>query len=190
MLTEAAGSAGKSQPNSSSVDDEDLDEFDLYPGTLELPNLRSPRGSINSNYGSRHGSTCSQGSNSSTLSWTSLQALRRIANQSRAGSIVGKVSQMQTHLYEHSMTYGDCNPDEYRQTLVESYFNHFSVDEYEPPVVPPPTAPPISVATGSAAPPPAGPANANLLAISASNNRTRRGSPAGNAFFSLRETDF
>ena len=39
--------------------------------------------------GSRHGSTCSQGredSNSSTLSWTSLQALRRIANRSRSGS--------------------------------------------------------------------------------------------------------
>ena len=23
--------------------DEDLDEFDLYPGTLELPQMRSPR---------------------------------------------------------------------------------------------------------------------------------------------------
>ena len=34
--------------------DEGLDEFDLYPGTLELPQLRSPRGSLcNSNYGSR-----------------------------------------------------------------------------------------------------------------------------------------
>ena len=37
--------------------------------------------------GSRHGSTCSrEDSNSSTLSWTSLQALRRIANRSRSGS--------------------------------------------------------------------------------------------------------
>ena len=84
-------------PSTSNTADheEGLDEFELYPGTLELPQLRSPRGSLcNSNYGSRHGSTCSQGSNSSTLSWTSLQALRRIANRSRSGSeAVNAVSQ-------------------------------------------------------------------------------------------------
>ena len=33
---------------------------------------------------------------------------------------------MQTHLYEHSMMYGDASPHEYRQTLVESYLNHYS----------------------------------------------------------------
>ena len=98
------------------TDEEDLDEFDLYPGALELPSLRSPRGSIcNSNYGSRHGSTCSQGSNSSTLSWTSLQALRRLANNtaagcnsgsSRAGSIqLGKVSPLQKILSKCSLAH-------------------------------------------------------------------------------------
>ena len=39
---------------------------------------------------------------------------------------VAKVSPMQTHLYEHSMMYGDASPHEYRQTLVESYLNHYS----------------------------------------------------------------
>ena len=68
-----------------------------------------------------------QGSNSSTLSWNSLQTLRKIANtnSSRPGSITGKVSPFQTHLYEHSMMYGDTNPSEYRQTLVESYLHQF-----------------------------------------------------------------
>ena len=58
---------------SNTVEDEtepgEEDEFDLYPDVLELPPLRSPRGSINSIYGSsrngsrhgsRHGSNCSQ----------------------------------------------------------------------------------------------------------------------------------
>ena len=40
--------------------------------------------------------------------------------------VAGKVSPMQTHLYEHSMMYGDASPHEYRQTLVESYLNHYS----------------------------------------------------------------
>ena len=61
------------------------------------------------------------------MSWNSLQTLRKIANtnSSRPGSITGKVSPFQTHLYEHSMMYGDTNPSEYRQTLVESYLHQF-----------------------------------------------------------------
>ena len=39
--------------NETSPTDED-DEYDLYPDVLELPPLRSPRGSISSLYGSRH----------------------------------------------------------------------------------------------------------------------------------------
>lgn len=112
-----------------------------------------------------------QGSNSSTLSWTSLQALRRIANNSRAGSIVGKLSPFQSHLYEHSMTYGDSNPDEYRQTLVESYLQNFSssLDLDAPPTSVPPLVPPPA------------PPLPNLLAISSATTY-RRGSPVGNTF--------
>ena len=85
-----------------------------------------PQGSLNSIYGSRHGSRhgsniSSRGSNSSTISWQSLQILRRIAS-SRAGSIQGKSPpSLQTHLYEHSMMYGDADPDSYRQSLVAGY---------------------------------------------------------------------
>ena len=32
---------------------------------------------------------------------------------------------MNTHLYEHSMMYGDTNPNEYRQTLVDTYLHQF-----------------------------------------------------------------
>ena len=61
--TQAAGITGitnrdfsNNVENETSPTDEDDDEFDLYPDVLELPPLRSPRGSINSLYGSRHGS--------------------------------------------------------------------------------------------------------------------------------------
>ena len=56
---EAAGKTNRDFSNNPENEtDEDDDEFDLYPDVLELPNLRSPRGSINSlyGYGSRHGS--------------------------------------------------------------------------------------------------------------------------------------
>ena len=46
---------------------EEEDELDLFPGGLELPPLRSPRGSLHSLYGSncssRKNSNCSVGSN-------------------------------------------------------------------------------------------------------------------------------
>ena len=75
------------------VDDDLVDaELEAYPGGgLELPPLRSPRGSIHSLYGSnnssRRNSNCSQGSGSSTLSWSSLQALRLAAARARSTSL-------------------------------------------------------------------------------------------------------
>ncbi|XP_071748760.1 uncharacterized protein [Lepeophtheirus salmonis] len=60
--------------------------LDTFSGCLELPPLRSPRGSMHSLFGSgssRRDSCCSQESNASTISWSNIQSLRLLA--ARAG---------------------------------------------------------------------------------------------------------
>ena len=67
----AVGDSSNQFSRNGSVEDEmegeGEDELDLFPGGLELPPLRSPRGSLHSLYGSncssRKNSNCSVGSN-------------------------------------------------------------------------------------------------------------------------------
>ena len=72
-------------------------ELELFPGGLELPRFRSPRGSIHSLIGSASSSrrNSSQGSNSSTISWSSLQALRLAAARARSTSLPQQQQQQQ-----------------------------------------------------------------------------------------------
>jgi hypothetical protein len=57
-----------------SLDDAEQDELDLFPGGLELPPMRSPRGSIHSLYGVPAGSNCSSRRNSSQARTTNMRA--------------------------------------------------------------------------------------------------------------------
>ena len=101
------------------VNDDDS-ELDLFPGGLELPPLRSPRGSIHSLYGgsncsSRRNSNCSQGSNASTISWSSLQALRLAAVRARSTSLP---QTQQNSVYEYSLLLSEADPSSlYKQGL-------------------------------------------------------------------------
>ena len=98
MLTDPEYTGQRYVINHEDLDPSELDELELFPGGLELPPMRSPRGSLHSIYGgggspgslcgspARRESNASRGSNASTLSWTSVQALRRVAAAaSRAG---------------------------------------------------------------------------------------------------------
>ncbi len=99
MLTDPEYTGQRYIINHEELDPSELDELELFPGGLELPPMRSPRGSLHSIYGggggspsslcgspARRESNASRGSNASTLSWTSVQALRRVAAAaSRAG---------------------------------------------------------------------------------------------------------
>ncbi len=67
---------GRYSSNAAAGENEEEDELDLFPGGLELPPMRSPRGSLHSLYGSnsssRRDSNCSVGSNSRRVTIVSL----------------------------------------------------------------------------------------------------------------------
>lgn len=96
------------------------DEVDLFPGGLDIPR-RSPRNSLHSLYGSaassRRNSNCSVGSNSSDLSWSSLQQLRLMA-AARARS----TSLPQNAVYEYSLMLSEAvDPRQYQTSAAEEY---------------------------------------------------------------------
>lgn len=109
--------------------DED-DEVDLFPGGLELPAIRSPRGSIHSimsgsSCNSRRNSACSgcsQGSNASTISWTSLQALRIAAAKARSTSL----PQPNTML-EYSLFLSESKVDDANSQLPKNEYRYLAV---------------------------------------------------------------